>query len=90
MIMEFKALRVPALTEEIAVNLETLLSDLPGVEHGGRLFLPYDPTAHGTTLELDLDLPSCRPLGTFSQCRSGKVLSGGIEGWDDVARRLWI
>ena len=32
MIMEFKALRVPALTEEVAVNLEALLNDLPGIE----------------------------------------------------------
>lgn len=32
MIMEFKALRVPALTEEVAVSLETLLTDLPGIE----------------------------------------------------------
>ena len=30
--MEFKALHVHALTEEIAANLEALLSDLPGVE----------------------------------------------------------
>jgi hypothetical protein len=30
--MEFKALHVHALTEEIAVNLEALLSNLPGVE----------------------------------------------------------
>jgi hypothetical protein len=30
--MEFKALRVPALTEEVAVNLESLLSDLQGVK----------------------------------------------------------
>ena len=29
--MEFKALRVAALTEEVAKNLETLLSDLSGV-----------------------------------------------------------
>ena len=30
--MEFKALHVHALTEEIATNLEALLSSLPGVE----------------------------------------------------------
>ncbi|MBN1994368.1 MAG: hypothetical protein JW953_16845 [Anaerolineae bacterium] len=30
--MEFKALHVHSLTEEIAANLETLLSDLSGVE----------------------------------------------------------
>jgi len=30
--MEFKALRVAALTEEVAGNLEELLSELPGVE----------------------------------------------------------
>jgi hypothetical protein len=30
--MEFKALRVPTLTEEVAVNLESLLSDLQGVK----------------------------------------------------------
>jgi hypothetical protein len=30
--MEFKALHVHALTEEIAANLEALLSSLPGVE----------------------------------------------------------
>jgi hypothetical protein len=30
--MEFKALHVHALTEEIATNLEALLSNLPGVE----------------------------------------------------------
>ena len=30
--MEFKALHVHALTEEVAENLKTLLSDLPGVE----------------------------------------------------------
>ena len=29
--MEFKALRVPTLTEEVATNLETRLRDLPGV-----------------------------------------------------------
>ena len=32
MIMEFKALRVPALTRDVAVNLEMLLDNLPGVE----------------------------------------------------------
>lgn len=32
MIMEFKALRVPALTEEVAGNLETVLDNLPGIE----------------------------------------------------------
>jgi hypothetical protein len=32
MIMEFKALRVPTLTEEVAVNLEALLTDLRGVK----------------------------------------------------------
>lgn len=30
--MEFKALHVNALTEEVAANLEALLSDLSGVE----------------------------------------------------------
>ena len=30
--MEFKALHVHALTEEIAANLDALLSSLPGVE----------------------------------------------------------
>jgi hypothetical protein len=30
--MEFKALHVHALTEEIAANLEALLNSLPGVE----------------------------------------------------------
>lgn len=30
--MEFKALRVPALTEEVAINLELLFETLPGVE----------------------------------------------------------
>jgi copper chaperone CopZ len=30
--MEFKALRVPALTEEVALDLEALLNTLPGVE----------------------------------------------------------
>ncbi len=29
--MEFKALRMAALTEEIAINLNTLLGELPGV-----------------------------------------------------------
>ncbi len=29
--MEFKALRVPSLTPEVAENLKNLLSDLPGV-----------------------------------------------------------
>lgn len=31
--MKFKALRVSALSEEVAVSLETVLDDLPGVEH---------------------------------------------------------
>lgn len=31
--MEFKALRVPALTEEVATKLEHLLSNLAGVEN---------------------------------------------------------
>ncbi|MCG3209641.1 MAG: hypothetical protein FOGNACKC_03268 [Anaerolineae bacterium] len=30
--MEFKALRVPSLTEDVASKLETLLGNLPGVE----------------------------------------------------------
>lgn len=30
--MEFKALRIPTLTKEVATNLEALLNDLPGVE----------------------------------------------------------
>ncbi len=30
--MEFKALHVPTLTEEVAGDLELLLNDLPGVE----------------------------------------------------------
>lgn len=30
--MEFKALRVPILTEEIAKKLEAQLNDLPGIE----------------------------------------------------------
>ena len=30
--MEFKALRVPTLTQEVALNLETLLSNLSGLE----------------------------------------------------------
>jgi nucleotide-binding universal stress UspA family protein len=30
--IEFKALRVPDLTEEVALNLETLFRDLPGIE----------------------------------------------------------
>lgn len=30
--MEFKALRVPSLTGEVAENLQKLLSDLPGVK----------------------------------------------------------
>jgi copper chaperone CopZ len=29
--MEFKALRVPALTEEVAANLDRMLAPLPGV-----------------------------------------------------------
>lgn len=29
--MEFKALRVASLNEDVAANLETLLNDLPGV-----------------------------------------------------------
>ncbi len=33
MIMEFKALHVPSLNEEVAVNLETVLNSLPGIEH---------------------------------------------------------
>jgi hypothetical protein len=32
MMMEFTALRVPMLTEEVAANLRTLFSDLPGIE----------------------------------------------------------
>ena len=32
MMMEFTALRVPALTEEVAGKLKILFSDLPGVE----------------------------------------------------------
>jgi acetoin utilization protein AcuB len=31
--IELKALRVPSLTEEVAINLKMLLNDLPGVEH---------------------------------------------------------
>jgi hypothetical protein len=31
--MEFKALHVHALTDEVAANLESLLSNLSGVEH---------------------------------------------------------
>jgi hypothetical protein len=30
--MEFKALHIPALTEEVATNLEMLLSNLAGIE----------------------------------------------------------
>jgi copper chaperone CopZ len=31
--MEFKALRVPTLNQDVAQTLETLLNHLPGVEH---------------------------------------------------------
>ena len=31
--MEFKALRIPSLTEDVANNLDFLLSDLAGVEN---------------------------------------------------------
>ena len=30
--IEFKALRVPALTEEVAIKLQMLFHDLPGIE----------------------------------------------------------
>lgn len=30
--MEFKALRVPSLTSDVAANLQNLLKDLPGVK----------------------------------------------------------
>jgi copper chaperone CopZ len=32
LILEFKALRVPILTEELATKLEARLNDLPGIE----------------------------------------------------------
>jgi hypothetical protein len=48
--MKFKALHVPALTEEVAINLKVLLGDLPGIEQlrinldNQELYIVFDET----------------------------------------------
>lgn len=64
--MEFKALRVPALTREVAGNLETVLKRLPGVKdlkinlESQELYVEFDENQLGfRALVQEMDKAGC-------------------------------
>lgn len=64
--MEFKALRVPALTSEVAGNLRTILQHLPGVKElkinleSQELYVEFDENQLGfRALVQEMDKAGC-------------------------------
>lgn len=64
--MEFKALRVPSLTSDVAENLQNLLNDLPGVSkfeitlETQELYIAFDENQIGfQTLAVEMAKVGC-------------------------------